>query len=333
MGTIKMKRFARYCVFVLCIAAMLLLFSGCSAKEQILIYTSMEDYRLEYLNQRLLEEFPEYDIILDYVSTGSHAARLLAEGVHTPCDISYDLEYGYLSQLEAQGVLADLSSYYDFSIYCEDAVESTHYIVENRNGGAIIVNTQVLRSRGLPEPASYADLLKPEYKGLISMPNPKASGTGYMFLKSMINAWGEDAAFAYIDDLTENILQYTSSGSGPVNALIQKEVAIGLGMTSQAVVQINQGAPLKILYFEEGSPYSLYGQAIISGKEERQCVREVFDFLINEYNYENNALFFPEKIYRDKDFAVENYPQNIVYSDMSGNNIEEKNRLLNKWKY
>lgn len=320
-------------LLMICLLMLVLLTTGCSTKEQILIYTSMEDYRLEYLNQRLLEEFPEYDIILDYVSTGNHAARLLAEGTDTPCDITYDLEYAYLSQLEEKGVLADLSAYYDMSIYCEDTLQSTHYIVENRNGGAIILNTQVLAERGLSEPSSYADLLAPQYKGLISMPNPKASGTGYMFLKSMVNAWGEQEAFAYIDALTENILQYTSSGSGPVNALIQKEVAIGLGMTSQAVTQINQGAPLKIVYFEEGSPYSLYGQAIIRGKEERQCVKEVFDFLINTYNYENNALFFPEKIFLDKDYVVENYPQQIVYSDMRGNTTEEKNRLLELWKY
>lgn len=328
-----MKGIGRLSALLMGMVGVILLCCGCSSKEQILIYTSMEDYRLEYLDQRLREEFPEYDIILDYVSTGNHAARLLAEGVHTPCDISYDLEYSYLSQLEEQGILTDLSSYYDFDIYCEDTQESTHYIVENRNGGAVIVNTQVLQERGLTEPTSYEDLLNPQYKGLISMPNPKASGTGYMFLKSLVNAWGEEEAFAYMDGLTENILQYTSSGSGPVNALIQKEVAVGLGMTSQAVTQINQGAPLKILYFAEGSPYSLYGQAIISGKEERQCVREVFDFLINEYNYENNARFFPEKIYLDRDYIVENYPRNIVYSDMSGNTMEEKAKLLNLWQY
>lgn len=333
MAVTNQKSVKKVCTMLLYAAAVLFLCCGCSAKEQILIYTSMEDYRMEYLNQRLIEEFPEYDIILDYYSTGNHAARLLAEGIHTPCDITYDLEYSYLTQLEDQGILTDLSSFYDFGIYCEDTLESTCYIVENRNGGGIIINTQVLRERGLPEPTCYDDLLKPEYKGLISMPNPKASGTGYMFLKSMVNAWGEEKAFAYIDQLTENILQYTSSGSGPVNALIQKEAAIGLGMTSQAVTQINLGAPLKILYFTEGSPYSLYGQAVISGKEERQCVREVFDFLIKEYNYENNAMFFPEKIYLDKDYVVENYPRNIVYSDMSGNTVEEKERLLNMWKY
>ena len=323
----------RLLTFAVAVAMMFAVFSGCGGgKEKVLIYTSAEDYRVEYLTQRLEAEFPEYEITIEYMSTGNHAAKLLTEGTNTDCDISYDLEYGYLAELEEKGVLADLSDY-DMTQYMEDTVKSSHYIVNARNGGAIILNTKILEEKGLPEPTCYEDLLKPEYSGLISMPNPKSSGTGYMFLKSLVNAWGEEAAFEYFDELTPNILQYTSSGSGPVNALVQGEAAIGLGMTSQAVLQINDGAPLKIVYFEEGSPYSLYGQAIIAGKETRECVKNVFDFMINVFNEENNEKFFPEQIFKDKVFEAKNYPTNIVYSDMSGDTNEEKNRLLEQWKY
>ncbi len=93
---------------------------------------------------------------------------------------------------------------------------SKKYLPEYINSGAIILNTQVMEKNGLDVPTCYADLLKEEYRGLISMPNPKSSGTGYMFLKSLVNAMGEDAAFDYFDQLSENILQFTSSGSGPV---------------------------------------------------------------------------------------------------------------------
>ena len=165
------------------------------------------------------------------------------------------------------------------------------------------------------------------------MANPKSSGTGYMFYKSLVNAWGEEKALSYFDSLTENIFQYTSSGSGPVNALLQKEAAIGFGMTSHAVTQINEGAPLKIVFFEEGSPYTMYGQGMIAGKETRTAVKEVFDYLVGTYSYRLNEKFFPEQMFKDKVYEVENYPKNIVYSDMKNNTIEEKSNLLGKWKY
>ncbi len=307
--------------------------SGCGAKkEKVLIYTSIEDYPIEIMNKLLKEKFPNYNITIEYFSTGNHAAKLLAEGTKTECDITVDLEYSYLERLTKEGILADLSSY-DFSVYEPDTILNKNVIPLHRSSGTIILNTKVLEEKGLPEPKSYEDLLKSEYKGLISMPNPKASSTGYMFLKSLVNAWGEEKAFAYFDKLTPNVLQYTSSGSGPINAIVQGEVAIGLGMTNQAVIELSKGQPIKTVFFEEGSPYAVYGQAIIKGKEERKAVREVFDVLINNYISELSKSYYPEKIFVDKYFEIENYPQNIKYSDMSNNSTEEKERLLEKWKY
>lgn len=94
------------------------------------------------------------------------------------------------------------------------------------------------------------------------MPNPKSSRSGYMFLRNLTNAWGEDKAFEYFDKFAENTVQFTSSGSGPMNALVQKEAAVALGMTGQAITMLNEGAPFKIVFFEEGTPCSLYEHAI-----------------------------------------------------------------------
>ena len=310
-----------------------MLFSGCGNSENcVVIYTSAENYRMEHMYQRLTEEFPDYDIFIEYLPTGNHAAKLMAEGRDSECDITYDLEYTYLQKLADAGVLADLSDY-DDSVFCDDVNVSSYYMADYRNGGAIIVNPSVLEKYGLEAPTCYEDLLKPEYKGLISMPNPASSGTGYMFLLAMVNQRGEDEAFAYFDALAENVLQFTSSGSGPVNALIQGEAAIGLGITGTAVAAVNDGAQLDILFFEEGSPYALYGQGIIAGKEEREAVKRVFDFLYGTYGYENCANFYPEQIYADRTFTIENYPDSITYCDMSGNTVARKEELLSKWKY
>ena len=298
----------------------------------VVIYTSAETYRVEHMRRRLAEEFPDYEIILEYMPTGNHAARLLAEGAVTECDITYDLEYTYLEKLASAGVLADLSGY-DDSIFCDDVRRSNYYMAEYRNGGAVVINPAVLEKYGLEAPAGYDDLLKPEYRGLISMPNPASSGTGYMFLLAMVNQRGEAAAFEYFNALAANIFQFTSSGSGPVNALIQGEAAIGLSITGAAVTAINDGADLEILFFEEGSPYALYGQGIIAGKEERPAVREVYDFLYSVYGYENCENFFPEQIYADRTFEIDNYPTGIHYCDMSGDTALRKEQLLARWAY
>ncbi|MBR2615148.1 MAG: extracellular solute-binding protein [Clostridia bacterium] len=324
----------RIVAWLCAVLATLSLFSGCGSQKKILIYTSVEDYVIEDMQACLDEKFPNYDITIEYLSTGEHAAKLLSEKENSDCDIIYDLEYPYLEKLEAGACLANLSEIADKSAFMEELLISDYFLPQCRNGGAVIVNTDELQKKGLSEPTCYEDLLKPEYKGLISMPNPKSSGTGYMFLLSRINALGEEEAFSYFDKLNENIFQYTSSGSGPINALLQGEAVIGLGMTGQAVVKINdEDAPLKVLHFDEGSPYSLYGQAIVKGKEQRAEVKEVFQYLYSEYTVRCCEKFFPERIFADKTFEVENYPQNIQYADMKNNTPEEKERVLGKWKY
>ncbi len=334
-GMLNMINIKKIFSLLLCAALCVLMFAGCGKKkETILIYTSQEDYVIEDLQARLNEKFPKYEIIIEYMSTGDHAAKLLAEGKETECDITYDLEYPYLQKLDAEGYLAKLTEITDTKAYANDLLESENYIPQLRNGGAIVVNTKLLAEKGLKEPTSYLDLLDPSYKDLISMPNPKASGTGYMFLLSLVNAMGEDAAFDYFDKLSENVYQFTSSGSGPINALLQEEAAIGLSMTSAAVNKITvDNAPFKILFFDEGSPYSLYGQAIIEGKQERECVKEVFKYLAEEYPEILCSKFFPERIFEEKTFTAPNYPENIKYADMKNNTPEEKERLLAKWKY
>ena len=299
--------------------------------NSVIIYSGAEEYRNAYFRKKLTEQFPDYSISIEYMPTGNLAAKLAAEGINTDIDIIYDLDCGYAGMVEE--FLADLSSY-DQSIYVEDCkVKSNKYLIEYRNGGAVVLNLDILKAKDIKKPTCYKDLLKPEFRGLISMPNPKSSGTGYMFLKSLVNAWGEEKAFDYFDELSKNILQFTSSGSGPINALVQGEVAVALGMTPQAVLQINQGANLEILFFEEGSPFCLYGYAMPKGKQNKKSVKDVFDFFYSTLVMEDNKNFVPEKIFKDIDFEVKNYPVNIPYSDMSGNTTEEKLRLLENWEY
>lgn len=332
----KMKK-RKKTALIMCVLLSFLLLTACSSQSasndnKVVIYSSSEDYRNEYLVKRLKEQFPDYDITLQYQSTGNNAAKLKAEGKDTECDIVLGLETGYLESLKNN--LADLSDY-DTSMYLDNMVDPDHrYLVWERFSGGIIVNTKVLSEKGLPEPASYQDLLKPEYKGLISMPNPKSSGTGYIFLLNLVNAMGEEQAFQYFDALSQNILQFTSSGSGPVNALVQGEAAIGLGMTFQAVKEINNDVALKIIYFSEGAPYTTGGYAMIEGKQSKQAVKDVFDYINSTLIYEDKDQFLPEQIFKEQINTMANYPSPIPYADMKGiNDNSEKDRLLTEWKY
>ncbi len=325
----------RLIAMMLCVCMMLGLVGcggGDTADNKVVIYSSAEEFRNEYFLSRLNEQFPQYDITIQYIATGNNASKLKSEGTDTEADIVLGLETGYLISLK--DMMEDLSGY-DTSQYLPEMVDPNHiYMTMDRESNAIIINPQILQEKGLEAPKSYEDLLDPKYKGLISMPNPKSSSTGYAFLLSLCNAMGQDQALAYFEKLSGNVLQFTSSGSGPVNALVQGEAAIGLGMTFQAVQEINKGANLEILYFDEGAPYSTYGISVVKGRMEDPAVKEVFDFICNTLVMEDKQKFVPEQIFKDQNTVIDNYPTEIPYADMTGmDDLEKKEELLALWQY
>lgn len=315
-----------------------LVFPACSPKKKtITIYATSEDFRIENAQKMLNEKFPEYKIIVEYKSTGELAAKLANEGTDTDCDIVMELENTYLEKLGTTIAKLDGIEGVDFDLYLPELVPASHrYLPFIRTSGAIAVNKKILEEKGLPMPASYDDLTKPEYKGLVSMPNPKSSGTGYVFYLNMVNTRGKDEAIAYFDDLANNLsgAGYTSSGSGPIKALKLGEAAIGLCMTWQAVDEINNGADYEILFFEEGAPYNTYSSAIISGRETDPDVQKVFSYILSDVSPKDKELFAPEQIFRDKTYSIKNFPAPIPYADMTGvQDVTKKEELLDAWKY
>lgn len=311
-------------------------FSGCS-KESLVIYTSTEDYTIEYLQDCLEKELPDCKIVIEYMSTSNIAAKIIQEGENSDCDIVFAEAYGYIDKMKRAGVLDDIHSNYDYGVFTDEAIDTAakNYLLPAlKTGGCIIVNNAVLSQKGLSKPVKYSDLLSKDFKGLVSMPSPKSSGTGYMFYLSLINETGEEAALKYFENLTPNMLQYTTSGSTPVNNLVAREVAVGFGMISQAVEKISQGnSELEILFFEEGAPYELYGNCVVKGKYARENVKKAMDYLYNTFTDNCCAKYYPEPVLKDKTYNVANFPKNINYSDMSNNTLERKEELLAKWKY
>ena len=303
-------------------------------KESIVICASSEQFRNDELQLQLTERFPDKNIIVMYMSTGKAAAKVFAEGESTEIDILVGLETGYMNKISDS--LADIEgvSKINYTEGLTPADNGNRWVTWERQAGAIIVNREILKKHGLEAPKTYEDLLKPEYKGLVAMPDPKSSGTGYFFYKNWANIMGTENALDFVDKLHGNLKQFTESGSGPIKMLKQGEVAVGLALTFQAVNEINDGQPFEIIFPDSGSPYSLTGSAIIKGHDKKDSVKEVFDFVANEFLIYDKENFSPEGIYENQVNNIKNYPQNIVYADMQGiQDDKEKERLLSVWKY
>ena len=281
------------CMLVAC-AVLLVSITTVKNDNSIIIYSCLEQFRNDALQKQLNEEFPDLDIFVMYMPTAKAAAKLSIEGKETDADIVVGLETAYMHKIEKY--MADVRGYSHLEYLPDMVVQDGKYLTWERQAGSIIINKTILERENLPVPETYEDLLNPDYKNLIAMPDPKSSGTGFFFLKNLVNMLGEKEAYEYIDRLAENIKSFTESGSGPVKMLIQGEVAIGLGLTFQGVNELNNGNDFELLEPEFGSPYSLTGTSMIDGRQNNQNIERVFEFIVNEYMVYDKMYGSPEQV-------------------------------------
>lgn len=314
--------------------------SASTGKDRVVIYTASEDERIVYIQEELDKQFPDTEIVLQSLGTGQLLSKLQAEGKNGDCDIFYDLEVVNAEIIlnASPDLFVDLSDY-DFSIYDPSVTGYTDrhhkYAVNGKTAGAFLVNTKMLEEKGLPIPATYDDMLKPEYAGLISMPSPKSSGTGYSYYNGIVTILGEEAAMKYFEELNPNIKEYTTSGSAPAKAAVRGDVAIAYGLLWQCVNYANENEGLTVVVPEQGLAFDLFTMGMISGHETKGSVKEVFTYLYNELNKPQCAKFNPDKIYADMPAAeIQNYPENYKEITMAGLfDFQYKQDLLDKWKY
>ena len=309
----------------------LFLLTGCgSNKDKVIIYCCMEENVTQALNQKIKEDLPDIDVVIQNISTGNLAAKIKTEGSNIEADIVLDLETSHAENLKDN--FADISGY-DTSIYIDDVKNSDKYLTWAKSSISLIVDNKYLKDHNLEVPTSYSDLLNKKYKGLIAMPDPKTSGTGYAFFLNAVNEMGEDEAVKYFKKIKNNLREFTASGSGPSNLLKQGEIAIGMGMVSQGVTAINEGYDFSIVELDTGALYNTTSFAIIKGKEENENVKKVYEYLLKtgvKYNAEN---FFPEGITKNEVSNFKNYPIFKKSANMTGyDDIKVKEHLIEVWR-
>ncbi len=145
-------------------------------------------------------------------------------------------------------------------------------------------NTEWLEKNNFEPPNKWKDLLKPEYRGYISMAHPGTSGTSYTILASLVQLWGEEAAFDYLKMLHSSIMNYTKSGAAPCQQVGLGEAKVGIAFSHDILKPKNEGYPITLTFPEEGTGYEIGAMAIIKGcpEEELENAKIFIDWAISK---------------------------------------------------
>lgn len=148
---------------------------------------------------------------------------------------------------------------------------------------AFITNNKVAREQGIAPPKSWADLLKPEYKGKIRMANPTTSGTAYNVITTIRYVFGNDEArlFDYMHKLDKNIDQYTKSGSAPGKSVAIGEIPVAIGYAHDQVKLRVEGADVTITMPAEGTGFEIASMSLVKGGPDAVNGKKLYDWVLS----------------------------------------------------
>lgn len=146
-----------------------------------------------------------------------------------------------------------------------------------------ILDGRFFEERKLPLPKTWADLLKPEFKGHIMVANPGSAGTAYTVLSTLVQSKGEAEALAYMAKLHKQIKQYTKAGEAPARSAALGEAAIGITFIHNGIRLIKEGySNVKLSVPEDGTGYEVGAVGIIKGAPEMEAAKIFIDWCLSK---------------------------------------------------
>ena len=198
-------------------------------------------------------------------------------------------------------------------------------------------NTELIAKKKLAVPKSWADLLKPEYKGEIQVANPASSGTAYTMIATLVQLMGEEKAFEYLKGLHKNVSTYTRSGTGPIKAVARGETAVSISFVHDGPGEKQQGFPVATITPSEGTGAEIGSMSIVKGARNLEQAKKFYEWALTASAQQFGAASKQYQLPSNKSAVVDpNVPdfkkiKLIDYDYAKYGASAERKRLIARW--
>jgi iron(III) transport system substrate-binding protein len=324
---------------LLMIAAGLVLAAGTAIaqpKTKLTVYSTLVPEYINDFKQGFEADNPDIELVLWRDSTGIVAAKLVAERDRPQADAIWGLAVTNMLQLKDLGLLEPYApkSLDRIKANFRDSANPPAWVGMEAWAAAICFNTVEAAKKGLKRPSRWADLADPAYKGLVLMPDPASSGTGYFHVSAWMQLWGEDKAWAYMDKLHDNVAMYIKSGTKPCRMAASGEFPVGISYELAGVAARQGNAPVEILVMEEGGGWDMDTAAIVKGTRNPEAARRLMDWAASEKANRLYARFATMVAMKGIETDIPFYPKGLEESLIRNDFLwaaSNRDRILKEW--
>src|SRR5210317_1179799 len=287
-------------LFICGLISVFLFVAAATAKETVVVYTSLENEEVvEYL-KAAKKDLPDLDIQAIRLSTGELGARMLAEKDNPQADVIWGWAVTNMSEFVPKGMLVPYKPKGWEMIPANFKDPAGYWTAIDLYAAALVPNTKVLEQKNLPMPKGWNDLLNPVYKDMLIMPNPASSGTGFLQVASLLVMLDPDyknkpveqnKAWDFLKKLDKNMGQYIKSGSKPAKLTAAGEYAIGCSFAFVYSSLKKKGFPVVMVLPEEGAGFELEANALLEGAKHEAAAKKFLDWAISESAMNGYAKF------------------------------------------
>jgi len=265
---------------------------GTAQKQVLHIYSSLPEQEVVAYVTAFEASHPDIDVVWVRLSTGQMLARIRAEAANPQASLWFGGPIDTFTVAARDGLFAPYKESLAWQYMPAQFKDPDGYWVGfGINYLCFISNKDFLAQNNLEPPTSWFDLLRPEFKGRISIAFPYTSGTGYARLATLIFmfmeqqsldlASAEQAALQFEKELSKQVLEYTESGPGCIPKVGLGEAAVGITYISDTLSAIAQGYPIVYSYPREGTSFTIDCVALIKGGPELELAKVFYDWLLS----------------------------------------------------
>jgi iron(III) transport system substrate-binding protein len=268
-------RINRFMAILVLVGILAVLVCGvASAKESLIIYTSMKESLIGGIVEGFNVKFP--DIAVDYQSAG--AGKLMAkiaaerESGNILADIIWTSEVPDFYSMKNEGILEQYKTPLINEILNPFDDYEGYFTAARLGTLGIAINTDLISTA----PTQWSDLFKPEYKGAFGIADPALSGTSYMSIAMLEKQFG----WEFFDKLYANQARIGKGAGQVVDDTASGELSASLAVDYITNDKITKGAHIALYYPPEllMAPSPI---AIIKGSPNLEAAKKFVDYLLS----------------------------------------------------